>query len=460
MSDLPARLDLNVADAMLLAGDLFRAWRFADAEALFRQILMAEPSNLHATNALAVCLIEQNKGAEALPFLDRTGTLLRDELVTVTCNRGRALADLGRAEEALAAFDLVLGPYPGHLLSRYNRGLVLLQMGRCKQAIADFDAVLAAGENDKARFGRGFANLVLGNYADGFRDYECRLKDKIDEPDVPLWTGAEPLEGKTILVHGEQGLGDNIMFARYLPMLVERGAKVLVWVPSSVKPLLAHLPGVTVLGDDREAWPAFDYWVRFMSLALCFGTTAETVPPPVPLRFDPAARNGKRDVIRNLDERGRSLRVGLCWSGSPQSRYDAHRSIPLAELAPLFDLPGIQFFSLQLAVRERDRPAFERAFIADLTPFIETFSDTANLMAELDLVITVDTSVAHLAGTVGVPTLVMLTAFRTYWLWIEKLQTSPWYPSARVLRQERDGEWGLVVARVCGELRTLTAKAA
>lgn len=433
---------LNIRDAMLLAGDQFRTGQFREAELLFRQINKCDPDDFNAIHCIGVCLLEQEKAAEAMPWFDRAGELLRDELITVACNQAKACAETGDEAKALMLYEKVLRQQHNHMLAWYGKALVLLQQGRHQAAITMLDVVLENDpKNDKARFARGFANLVLGNYESGFADYECRLKDEIEEPKQPLWTGKEDLQGKTILVHGEQGLGDNIMFARYLPMLVARGAEVLVWVPASVKPLLAHLEGVQLIdgwrGDGKEI--SFDYWIRFMSLAWAFGTTQATVPPPVPLRLRP-----RQYITENFTE---GKRIGICWTGSRKSRYDAHRSVPLAALAPLFRL-GHRIYSLQMDIRDEDREAFCQLSPIDLAQHCHSFQDTAEFIASLDCVITCDTSVAHLAGTVGVPTYVMLTAFRTYWLWIANQDRSPWYPSVRLFRQQRDGDWAPVIQRI------------
>lgn len=449
---LGPRTDLNVADAMTLATDFFSNGMFAEAERLFKAAATAG-GGYHAINGLAMALNELSRPAEALPLFDQAYAVLRTDMMALMANRAKSLMDLGRSEEALEIYDGIAQSNPRVLLVRYSRGLALLQMARHREAIEEFDFVLANDpEHDLARFGRGFANLVLGNYTQGFKDYEYRLKDTIEAPGVPLWTGAESLNGKTILIHGEQGHGDDIMFMRYVPLMVERGAHVLLVLHPGVRPLFEGMPGTTCFSEDRATWPKFDYWVRMMSLAGCFGTTVDTVPPPAPIELHPAHVNRFRDIVRNLDEGGCSFRVGLCWSGSPQSRYDSHRSLPLSEMAPLFRLEGVQFYSLQLGIRDRDRATFDGLFIGDLAPHLDNFADTAAAMACLDHIVTVDTSVAHLAGTVGVPTTVMLTAFRTYWLWLKDRELTPWYPSAHCIRQTTDGDWAPVIERVKNKL--------
>ncbi len=461
------RVDLNVGESVVLADDLFLAGRYAEAAPIYAAVAEAGACGVHVAHALAICLGETARHEESLVWLSRAAALIRSEMIALTLNRGKALGELNRTQEALAVYDSLLLQAPGHPLAHYGRALMHMQSGRHREAIVGFDEVLALDPaNDKAVFGRGFANLVLGNYAEGFRDYEARLKDDVVEPAAALWDGSQEIAGKTVLVLGDMGLGDCIMFLRFVPLMQARGARVVVAMNEAVRPIAAGLPGVIAVDGDRANWPKLDYWVRAMSLAWCFRVTAETVPAPTPLRFDPALLEDWRHHIR-----GPGLKVGLVWSGSPQSRYDQHRSVPLDHLGPLFTVPGVTFYSLQLGVRDTDQPAFGELTrwrmsplsnlpMVDLSPHLTDFRQTAHAMKCLDLVVTVDTSVAHMAGTVGVPTLVMLTAFRTYWLWIEQRETSPWYPSVKVVRQQQDGDWSGVVAAVREHIRALTAKAA
>lgn len=451
---MTAQEELNVPQAAQLAADLFGARRFEEAERLFASILRADSGNFHAAHKAGICLGEQGRNEEALAYFNDAGAIMGGEMIALSCNRARALGELGRTAEAIAAYDSILRAHPDHVLSIEGRGLMKLQSSKYIEAIADFDEVLRRQPgNERALFSRGFANLALGNYADGFRDYEHRLKDDILAPDAELWTGEQELAGKTILVVGDMGHGDCIMFMRYLPRLVALGARVVVAMSEAVRPLAADVPGIEVVSEDRSTWPGLDYWVRTMSLAAAFRTTVDTMPPPTPLIFDPIRLREWRDCIGY----GPGLKVGLCWSGSLMSKYDAHRSVPLKLLAPLFDAPNVEFYSLQVDVRGGDSEIMRGLPMIDLAKYFKTFRDTAHAVKCLDLVLTVDTSVAHLAGTVGVQTWVMLTAFRTYWLWIEKQQTSPWYPSVRLFRQRRDGDWPEVIARIGNELRRLTA---
>lgn len=438
------RIALNVTDAIKIAYGVLDDGHHEEAARLFKAAMDADYTSFHAVNGYGLALAGLDRPQEAMECFDRAFVILRDEMASLSINRATSLAEMGRSSEAMLMLDGLMRSIPNNSLIRLNRALVMLQTDRYDEAISEINIVLIREpENDKARFARGFARLVLGQYELGFKDYECRIKDDINEPDVPLWTGAEDLTWKTILVHSEMGYGDNIMFMRYVPLLVERGANVVVVVPESQRAIVPDLKRVTVATADRSTWPRLDYWIRFMSLALAFKTTVKTVPRPVDLAFNPDDTGFWNELIASP-----RLKVGLCWSGSRRSRYDAWRSIPLAELAPLFDLPGVQFYSLQIDCRETDIETRSALNIIDLESYMTDFGQTAHALRQLDLVITCDTALAHLAGTVGVPTWVMLTAFRTYWLWMKGRNDTPWYPSVRFFRQREYGEWGPVVASV------------
>jgi FkbM family methyltransferase len=364
-------------------------------------------------------------------------------------NAAAQAAEHGDTFGSLARFDSLVGKYPDYQPARLNRGIVRMQAMQLEGAIEDFEYLLSTGcaENTAlVKFSRGFANLVLGNLKQGFVDFEYRKVRGDLGPPKPGWDGRSSLKGKIVHVVGEMGYGDNLMFSRYIPMLQERGAKVILSIPPTMQSLMACIPG---LGDiiTVDELPECDHRIRMMSLAHIFGTDIDTVPAPTALKL-PTLMSRKWGAGLSKSK----LNVGLCWCGSRESFYDKHRTIPLDALSQLFEIAGIDFYSLVLDVRKTDVEAFDRLPVVDVGTQVASFLDTACLVSKLDLVITCDTSVAHLAGTLGVPTWVMLTSFRTYWLWIRGREDNPWYPSARCFRQDIDGEWGSVVARVKRDL--------
>lgn len=480
------RVELNPRDAMRLGQELFKADRHADAFEAFRAVAETEPENWEAAYQAAFSLSAMKRYAEAEAWYDRAMAIVVTQANLVALNKSVALGEQGKTEEGIRLLDGLIARQPGHAHAHYNRGVLRMQRDDFEGGLVDFERSLALDPdtaNGDARFCRGFANLVLGDYERGFRDFEHRLKDNVKggpaqgeelrpEHVVPReYKIAPDVSGRTILVLSEMGRGDMIQFGRYLPMLVELGARVLVVADRGIEALFRGMDGVTVFAPT-DVLPAADYWCHMMGLAHVFGTSVDTVPPPMPLTYDPELlETWRRYYISDDTFKGKKhFNVGLCWAGSPISRYDEHRSIPLAMLQPILDLMlhyPIRFFDLQTEIRESDMDAresfrFMRSMGAPKQPGVPYFSDfrqTAHAMKCLDLVITVDTSVAHMAGTVGVPTWVLLTRFRTYWLWIKGMTTTPWYPSFELFRQKVHGDWPAVIETVRDKLaRTLDAR--
>jgi hypothetical protein len=394
-------------------------------------------------------LHQQKRFEEALPVLEHAVAQLQEELLCAATNRATALAEIGRKQEALSAIDDMLHIVPDNVNLLYSRGLVLMQMDQWEDGIAHMDSAIALNPGsveflDLCLFSRGFASLVLGRLCEGFKDFEHRLKADLGVMSKPEWKGlSEPLHGKTVCVIGEKGLGDNFLFARYVPMLTALEAKVVFAVPESQRLLMECFADDHILVKSSGTFN-FDCWVRIMSLAYKFGTDIDSIPPP--LRF--VIPQVLKDAW-TLPMRKDRLKVGLCWSGSRESKYDRHRNIPLSALAPLFDVSDVDFYSLQVDIRDSDQEAFDKYDIYDVGSKVKNFRDTACVMSGLDLVITVDTSVAHLAGYLGVSTWVLLTSFRTYWGFHTEGKTeSIWYPSVRKFRQTVDGDWATVVKDV------------
>ncbi len=290
---------------------------------------------------------------------------------------------------------------------------------------------------------------------EGWRGYEVRRERKRNAPrkfDAPLWRGGD-LNGTRILLHAEQGLGDSLQFLRYVPLVQASGGRVLLDVPLALRRLAGELPGLEALTATGEGLGSFEWQCPFMSLPLGFATVMDTIPAQVPyLRVPEEAR--QKAAVRNWPER---LRVGVVWSGNPRYSDDQARSVPLPLLAPLFGMEGMRWFSLQLGAAA-EQLAGMQAEVVDLRDGIADMADTAALVERLDLVIAVDTAVAHLAGALGRPVWVLLP-FAPDWRWLLEREDSPWYPSARLFRQPRPGDWGSVMERVGAELRKIAAEA-
>jgi hypothetical protein len=336
---------------------------------------------------------------------------------------------------------------------------VLGDLRRFDEALADFDkALLLDPDSADQHWNRGLLRLLIGDFDGGWQDYEWRLR-KTDNTSLlrpyfpsrtkPRWNGEQPLGGKTILLWAEQGLGDTIQFARYASMIAERAGRVILEVQPPLKELLAGLEGVSQIVGTGEDLPPHDFQCPLMSIPLAVKTRLATLPPETRGLQAPSDRIAKWE--KRLPASG-APRVAIAWAGNPDFIDDRHRSVGLPALSRLFELPGVEFFSIQKVLRPGDAELLERLRqVTHLGDEIEDFSDTAAIMSLVDLVISSDTSVVHLAGALGRPVWILLH-HPTDWRWLLDRDDSPWYPSARLFRQRQIGAWAEVVDRVGTEL--------
>ena len=268
----------------------------------------------------------------------------------------------------------------------------------------------------------------------------------------PQWKG-EPLDGARIVIPAEQGLGDTLQFLRYIPMVAAAGGVVVLMVQERMRRLAARVPGVAELVVSGEALPEFAWHCPLLSLALAFGTTLETIPAEVPYLSVPEEALARLEELATVEWPEERLKVGVAWAGNQTFVGDRarYRSMPFEALRPLTEMAGVSLFSLQMGEACAELEGVEG--VTDLAPYVGDMADTAAQMARLDLVISVDTSVAHLAAGLGVATWVLLPFAAADWRWLLERSDSPWYPTMRLFRQPRPGDWAAVVAEVCGELR-------
>jgi tetratricopeptide (TPR) repeat protein len=414
-----ARLACTYAEFLL---DVARP---AAAAAMLRRVLRAAPHIASAHNLLGMALVDLGDLAGAIAVF-RRATALAPEAAGAWSNLGMALKIEGRFDESLQAYDRARALAPSDPQIRLNRAVALLRAGRMAEAWEDYESRLEIG---------GRARLSLR-----------RL--------LPSLANGVELEGRTVLAWHEEGYGDTIQFARYLPLLAERGARVLAWVPKPLMRLVSTLPGVAEVLTPPAAPPAFDWHIPFFSLPRAFGTTLATIPAPMSyLAADPA---GIAAWAARLPAGG--LRVGLVWAGQARpwlpgfAALDARRSTDLTTLAPLAQVPGLTLVSLQAgpAARQARQPP-PGMVLHDPMGKVMDFADTAAIIANLDAVVSVDTSVAHLAGALGRPVL-LLDRYDSCWRWLAGREDSPWYPSLRIFRQPRPGDWAPVVTRVAEAL--------
>jgi tetratricopeptide (TPR) repeat protein len=402
----------------------------------------------------------------ALESYDRAIALEADN-AGAHSNRGIVLAELGHLDAALASYDRAIALEPNFAEAYSNRGNLLTNLGQLDAAVASYDRAIAIKPDfAQAYENKAYALLLAGDFENGWICHEWRWEryfaSKEAERDKharDLWLGREPLAGKTILLYSEQGLGDTIQFCRYVDAVAKLGATVILEVREPLVSLMSRLPGVSAVVRRDSPVPRFDFKCSLLSLPLAFKTTLSTIPGHVPyLSSDPEKLRlwGER-----LGER-RALRVGLVWSGGERPKgsrlpsINERRNIPLAKFAALAH-PAIQFYSLQKGqpaeseLSELKGGGWDGPELIDFTSSLEDFSDTAALVENLDLVISVDTSTAHLAGALGKPVW-LLNRFDTCWRWMLNRTDSPWYPTLKLYRQDTAGNWDDVVRRVKTDL--------
>lgn len=442
-------ITLTLPDALQRAADAYTAGNFAEAEQLCKAILSAQADYFNALHLLGVVYGIQGHAELGLEYL-RKAVGVNPSSAAACWHMGIALADLKRPEEALASFDRALELQPDYVEALVNRGNLLQELGRPEEARHSFSsAVELRPDFAIAHYNEGLCRLQIGDFEKGWRAHEWRMRvEQLDKAKrdfkPPLWLGEEPLLGKTILLHAEQGLGDTIQFCRYARLAASQGAAVLMEVQPWLKSLLAQVEGVNRLFAFGETLPAFDCHCPLLSLPLAFKTTLASIPADVPyLGSDPIAGCKWRSKLGNPT----LPRVGLAWSGATTHRNDANRSIPLANFARLVS-ERAQLVSLQKEVRAADKLVLdERKDIQYLGDDLDDFTDTAAVVELMDLVITVDTVVAHLAGAMGKPVWILLP-FNPDWRWLLEREDSPWYPTARLFRQPAPGDWNTVIARL------------
>lgn len=435
--------------------------RPADALVAFEALLRLDPRNGDALMNRGIAKANLSRQEEALADFNAALTLMPNH-PNVLYNRGNALLALNRPVEALADFDRALAAMPEHPRAWNNRGRALQQLNRYAEAVQCFDRTLALSKGDAdAQSNRALSLLTLGELREGFKAYEARWKrtgmaDTRRGYNKPLWLGEFPLGNKTILLTAEQGLGDTIQFARYAPVLARNGAKVVLEVQPELKSLLNSIDGVAACVARGEPLPPYDLHIPLGSLPLALKTDATNIPADIPyLQADPARIEKWKDKLGAL----RGKRVAFAWAGQANHANDGNRSIDFKLLEPLLALEDISFVSIQRELRGDDDARL--ASHANFTPVggdLNDMADTAAVLALSDLVISVDTSVVHLAGAMARPAWVMLP-FAPDWRWGLTSESSAWYPQVRLFRQRSLGDWPSALAHLRAALADFAGKA-
>jgi tetratricopeptide (TPR) repeat protein len=438
-------------------GDLLeilrRIGRLELIEPQFHALHRRAPEDASLPRIFAEFLYDTDRIADAIPLLSESLRLRPDHAPTRNL-LAMALASLGETDAAIAAFRAAIDVDPAQAGCWANLGLLLKDDGRFDEALNAYDVALALAPADaQIRVNRVVALLRAGHWTEAWPDYEWRLAlaDHADRRPrlLPALVELPDLNGKTILAAHEDGFGDSLHFARYLPLLAERGVNVEVSVPAPLIRIMRTIPGVSAVHNTDDPPPRHHYYCPFFSLPRAFGTTPETIPAPIPyLRADPAAIERFRRLLPAA-----AVRVGLVWAGQARpalpgfTTLDRRRSLPLAALAGLASVPNVVFVSLQHgpeAAQARIPPSGMTLF--DPMAQVTDFADTAAIIANLDLVICVDTSVLHLAGGMGKPVF-LLDRYDHCWRWLSGRDDSPWYPRLRIFRQPRPGDWDSVTRR-------------
>jgi tetratricopeptide (TPR) repeat protein len=490
-------LDADPDDPGLLSNlgaALYRQRLLDDAIVQYRRVIALTPDDLAALRVLGLVLQEVGELREAADVYRRTLALDPADHMILT-NLGGCLCELGALDEAIDSWERALSLKPDHAPAHTNLGVVFEKLERIDDAVASHRRAIAAdvsyakayanlavalrnaGEIDEAlavshqaialdperpiaHYNHAHFLLMNGDFAGGFEAYRWRRHCKMLSDGDPVFTEpewrGEPLDGRTLLVFAEFGLGDALHFVRYLPMVTAKGGRIILQVQPALAALLRQLPNVTVI-PRGEPLPPFDLQLPLMSLPRVFGTTLDTIPVDIPyLRPDPAKLARWRAALADVT----ALKVGVVWAGNARHKGDRQRSLSAASVLPRLVMPGVQLYSLQKEPRSEDGEVLTSLGydIIDLAPALGDFADTAAAVAALDLVIAVDTSVAHLAGALGRPVW-MLTPYALDWRWLRDREDSPWYPTMRLFRQSSPREWDDPLLRLSAALAVLAANA-
>jgi Flp pilus assembly protein TadD len=486
----------NYAAWAKLGLSLYRQNKKREAAIALTEALKHQPNSIDIIRLAGLALLESGQPTEAINLFCRVIELLPadsaspPQLAEPHYDLGVALALNRQFDEAIAAYRKSLSIDPNNPFAWNNLGNLLKRAGHLADAIdalkeairlkpdwADaqsnlattyisqgdtnsaekqFDSALAlAPDHPQIHYNHGVLLLLKGDFLRGLPEYEWRWKcSEVHIPtrfSTPPWRG-DPLNGKMVMLHAEQGLGDTIQFARYVRLVQARGGKIVLCVQPEAVSLLKSIPGVQHVASHPNQLPQCDNHCYLMDLPQALGTTLGTIPNRVPyLHPDPALVQSWRDKLANQP----GIKIGLAWAGRPTHANNANRSIDIAKFAPLAGVSNITFYSVQVG------PGSEhvaRTDLIDFTPQIKDLSDSAALLANLDLIITVDSAVAHLAGAIAKPVWIMLP-FAPDWRWLLRRSDSPWYPTAKLFRQPKPGDWNSVIASIRLELEQLASSA-
>ncbi|MBE9177197.1 glycosyltransferase family protein [Oculatella sp. LEGE 06141] len=425
-----------------------------DAIALYQQVIAIEPDYVWVYNDLGTALRQQGDIETAIAAYQEA-IALQPDFVHAHYNLGNAFREQGDMAAAITAYQQAIALNPEFTEAYYNLGGVLHDQGNLEEAIACYHTILTFNPGYvNAHWNLAIASLLLGDLTTGLAEFEWRWQLPEQPPRAfkePLWDGSF-WQGQRLLLHAEQGFGDTIQFSRYVPLVAQRaaqqGGQVIVECQPALMRLLAAMDGIDHLVPRDAPLPDFDVQAPLMSLPWLFGTTLDTIPADIPYLTAPSSPLLQRSPQARFH-------VGLVWAGNPERQSDGDRSCPLRYVQPILDISGVAVYSLQKgeAAAELKHLGIESKLL-DLSSQLHDFADTAAIITQLDLVITVDTAVAHLAGALGHPVWVLLSHLPD-WRWLLERNDSPWYPGMRLFRQPSPGDWQGVFEQVKEALQSV-----
>jgi len=449
-------LDPNLLQVYMNLGNTFKEkGLFDDAVLYFQKALQICPDLPDAYSNIGITLLKTKQPDKAVGFCQKAVQLAPHD-VNMYYNLGIALQENGQLDEAVTCYEKASQLAPRDAEIYNNLAFALQENRRPYEAIPYYRKALGLKPDyATARWNLSLALLLTGNFREGWREYEWRwgtkyLSSSKRNFEQPLWTGSD-IKGLTILLHAEQGLGDTFQFIRYAPLVAARGAEVILECHGQLASLMGSVDGIYRVFVRGEELPSFDVQCPLLSLPLAFDTTLETIPAIIPyISADISLADKWKDLLKHDNSK---LKIGIVWAGNPGFKQNRYRNIPLHLFAPVAGLSGVTLYSLQKgedAGMAKDPPGDMK--LVDHTAKINDFSDTAAFIENLDLVISVDTAVAHLAGAMGKPVWTLLP-FSPEWRWLMDRGNSPWYPSMRLFRQSSHMDWQSVIDGVIQKLR-------
>jgi len=458
---------INIADQIILTNPttsialldkgicLHNLNKDSDAIEIYNQALIYDKENPALLNARGISELALNKFEDAILSF-KNSIQVNGANPQPWNNLGLALHRLNKFDAAIASFDKAITINSKYADAYSNRGRSLQALKQIEKALDDFNmAIKIESRHPDAHWNKALLKILIGNYEEGWKLYEWRWKSFSEKwarhYQQPLWLGEESLKAKSILIYPEQGYGDFIQFFRYIPMLQALGAKVILETPTPLVHLINTSSSEVEIIESGKNLPKFDFQCPIMSLPLALRTKIESIPDVFPyLSVAPE----KIKLWQTRLGTKTNKRIGIAWSGSKDHKNDHNRSITLSQLSSLFEMP-FEFHSLQKEIRESDQFYFEKSSIKDHQADINEFSDTAALIENIDLIVTVDTAIAHLAGSLK-KTFILLLPYNSDYRWMLDSKSTPWYPSAIILRQGEIGSWSKVISELKTILLTLT----